>query len=216
MPKIKLPLIPSYPGAILSFTDVSGFPAARHVHNAAKWAGDRGEYRIAQQLEGLACALAELEADDHLNSELANVPMIGQTRTERPRTDLAAVPDMQTRPQCSPECEAGVSHARPGHLDDCPVNVAEQITPSGPQLTGAIGFDDAMAAGCLCTWTHGSSDGRITRVGNEPSCPIHPCPHANIERELVTRDPMLHGGSYEVREPVGPFKCTDCGAIIDL
>jgi hypothetical protein len=36
------------------------------------------------------------------------------------------VPDVQTRPECSPECEAGVSHARPGHLDDCPVFVAEQ------------------------------------------------------------------------------------------
>jgi hypothetical protein len=66
-------------------------PTALVTSQAGAWAAERGEYRIAQQLMGLAAALqaAELEHQegehDRLATQIRAVPMLGATRNEQPR-----------------------------------------------------------------------------------------------------------------------------------
>jgi hypothetical protein len=87
--------------------DTTGMPSAHHVATVGAWMAERCQYRVAQQLMGLACAIAEVEADQALSHEIAHVPtlaqrttghpktvsvpLIGHTRTEHPRTDTRAV-----------------------------------------------------------------------------------------------------------------------------
>jgi len=75
----------------LEFGDPKNLPSSEAAADAAVWAIDQGDYRIARALTTLAVELADLEADNRLQRDLANVPMLGVTRDERPRKALASV-----------------------------------------------------------------------------------------------------------------------------
>jgi hypothetical protein len=69
--------------------DAPHYPTSDQAAEAARYASTHGELRIAQQLMGLACALADLEARAYADRDLAdavNVPLRGATRDEQPRT----------------------------------------------------------------------------------------------------------------------------------
>jgi hypothetical protein len=79
----------SDPALSLNFTEPDQLPDDVTTYRAAAWAGARGHYRIAQQLMGLAAALADNQIERARAREridIATAPMIGQTRTEHPRT----------------------------------------------------------------------------------------------------------------------------------
>ena len=75
----------------LEFGDPKNLPSSEAAADAAVWAIDQGDYRIARALTTLAVELADLEADNRLQRDLANVPMLGVTRDEQPRTPLRDV-----------------------------------------------------------------------------------------------------------------------------
>jgi len=69
---------------------VTDYPAVADVGEAAAWALERHDYRIAQALASLAAALEEAEYRRVVElagrRAMASVPLVGQTRTEHPRT----------------------------------------------------------------------------------------------------------------------------------
>lgn len=82
------------------------FPTALVASQAGAWAAAHGEYRIAQQLMGLAAALeaywlentADVSSFAGISERIRNVPFKGQTRNEQPAYPLrpAAPADAST------------------------------------------------------------------------------------------------------------------------
>lgn len=86
-------------GAVLIFgtnTEGDTIAKAKYAAAAGRWASERGYYRLAQQLHGLACVLYDLEDDawqatTERPARTVNVPLRGATRDEQPTTEMDRV-----------------------------------------------------------------------------------------------------------------------------
>jgi hypothetical protein len=133
-----MPEKPMILSAALFFGRGGDLPKSSDAAWAGMWASERGHYRVAQQLMGLACALEEAEQiaavaeRGHLidvtglgdlpnttmvnqrTGEIVEVPMHGQTRTEHPRTTQEPEPGATAVLHIAEQAKAAmdaVSHA---------------------------------------------------------------------------------------------------------
>lgn len=68
------------------------WPTSDQAAFAAKLSADRGEYRIAQQLMGLACALKDREDTEAFASLKTALGVNDEIEVEQPRTPLRVAP----------------------------------------------------------------------------------------------------------------------------
>ncbi|MDQ1700672.1 MAG: hypothetical protein QOG34_2535 [Frankiaceae bacterium] len=139
-------------------------PTALVVSQAGAWAAAHGEYRIAQQLMGLAAALeaSELEhttdvtgLDAQIAQRIRNVPFHGPTRNEQPAGYplRAAAPD-----DASTQVMAAVGSTAPRDCATCGLLIVWQGDPYSGDPTQ------------FGTWIHSSPGTAIEAAGaHEPN-----------------------------------------------